>query len=181
MIDISVSFYTFSFIFEFATRTQYMFCVYLLRVVADRLLTLFSGVGVGRSAIRGGEIPPELRHGAPAAWLGTKGTYPIHPILRRRYRASRSLSRCRKYMTDEVSARRPLSFVGCDPGSHLCFILFLYYHQGTRVLSSIFCFFIYPGPHILYPIQQKMISSIFNRSRYRIRKPTEKTNRRKGV
>ena len=32
-------------------------------------------------------------HGAPAVWLGAKGTYPICPILRRRYLASLSLSR----------------------------------------------------------------------------------------
>ena len=34
-------------------------------------------------------------HGAPAVWLGAKGTYPIYPILRRRYLASLSLSRSR--------------------------------------------------------------------------------------
>lgn len=52
---------------------------------------LFSGVGVGRSA-----FPyREKCHGAPAARLGTKGTYLICPILRRRYLPSRSLSRSR--------------------------------------------------------------------------------------
>ena len=34
-------------------------------------------------------------HGVPAAWLGTKGTYPICPMLRRRYLAPLSLSRFR--------------------------------------------------------------------------------------
>ncbi|WP_333616612.1 hypothetical protein [Bacteroides pyogenes] len=36
----------------------------------------------------------ETCHGAPAVWLGAKGTYPICPMLRRRYLASLSLSRC---------------------------------------------------------------------------------------
>ena len=40
----------------------------------------------------------EKRHGAPAVWLGAKGTYPICPMLRRRYLASLSLSRSRKGM-----------------------------------------------------------------------------------
>lgn len=34
-------------------------------------------------------------HGAPAVWLGAKGTYPICPMLRRRYLAPLSLSRFR--------------------------------------------------------------------------------------
>ncbi|WP_294664620.1 hypothetical protein [uncultured Ruminococcus sp.] len=38
------------------------------------------------------------RHGAPAVWLGAKGTYLICPMLRRRYLASLSLSRSRKGM-----------------------------------------------------------------------------------
>mgnify|MGYP006920189758 CR=1 FL=1 len=33
-------------------------------------------------------------HGVPAAWLGTKGTYPICLMLRRRSIAPLSLSRC---------------------------------------------------------------------------------------
>ena len=36
---------------------------------------------------------PKKRHGAPAVWLGAKGTYPICPILRRGYLAPLSLSR----------------------------------------------------------------------------------------
>ena len=48
------------------------------------------GVGVRRSFSDGGS------HGAPAVWLGAKGTYPICPILRRRYLASLSLSRSRE-------------------------------------------------------------------------------------
>jgi len=58
--------------------------------VAYKLLCLFSGVGVGRSAFS----HREKRHGAPAAWLGAKGTYPICPMLRRRYLAPLSFSRC---------------------------------------------------------------------------------------
>ena len=47
------------------------------------------GVGVRRSFSDGGS------HGAPAVWLGARGTYLICPILRRRYLASLSLSRSR--------------------------------------------------------------------------------------
>ena len=36
-------------------------------------------------------------HGAPAAWLGAKGTYLICPILRRHYLAPLSLSRCSRF------------------------------------------------------------------------------------
>jgi len=43
----------------------------------------------------GREVPPGLRHGAPAAWLDAKGTYLICPMLRRRFIASLSLSRCK--------------------------------------------------------------------------------------
>ena len=49
------------------------------------------GVGVRRSFSDGGGS-----HGAPAVWLGAKGTYPICPILRRRYLAPLSLSRSRE-------------------------------------------------------------------------------------
>lgn len=35
----------------------------------------------------GREVPPGLRHGAPAAWLGAKGTYLICPMTLRRYLA----------------------------------------------------------------------------------------------
>ena len=52
-----------------------------LRVVARKLPARFAAsVLVARSPIGGS-------HGAPAVWLGAKGTYPICPILRRRYLA----------------------------------------------------------------------------------------------
>lgn len=35
----------------------------------------------------GREVPPGSRHGAPAAWLGAKGTYLICPMTLRRYLA----------------------------------------------------------------------------------------------
>ena len=44
----------------------------------------------------GREVPPGLRHGAPAAWLDAKGTYLICPMLRRRYLASLSFSRFKR-------------------------------------------------------------------------------------
>ena len=63
----------------------------ILRVVARKLPARFAAsVFVARSPMGGGS------HGAPAVWLGAKGTYPICPILRRRYLASLSLSRSRE-------------------------------------------------------------------------------------
>ena len=63
---------------------HYVFCA----VVAHKAVTLVLRRDVDRSA-----FPKEKRHGAPAVRLGAKGTYPICPILRRRYLASLSLSR----------------------------------------------------------------------------------------
>ena len=61
----------------------------VLRVVACKLPHLLYGaVFVAR------HILSDIRHGVPAAQLGAKGTYPICPILRRRYLAPLSLSRC---------------------------------------------------------------------------------------
>ena len=64
-------------------------CLPLVRVVAHKPLHLFPGVVV---VARLSPIE-EKRHGAPAVWLNAKRTYPICPILRRRYLASLSLSR----------------------------------------------------------------------------------------
>jgi hypothetical protein len=82
-----------------------------LRVVADKLLCLFSGVGVNRSAIRGGEIPPGMRHGAPAAWLDAKGTYLICPMLRRRYLASLSFSRYKRQKYTKRKGEEHFAFI----------------------------------------------------------------------
>ena len=61
----------------------------ILRVVARKLPARFAAsVFVARSPMGGS-------HGAPAVWLGAKGTYPICPMLRRRYLAPLSLSRFR--------------------------------------------------------------------------------------
>ena len=61
----------------------------ILRVVAHKLLHLFHGaVLVAHSLWES--------HGAPAVWLGARGTYLICPMLRRRYLASLSLSRNKK-------------------------------------------------------------------------------------
>ena len=64
-------------------------CLPLVRVVAHKPLHLFPGVVV---VARLSPIE-EKRHGAPAVWLNAKRTYPICPILRRRYLASLSLSK----------------------------------------------------------------------------------------
>ena len=62
----------------------------VLRVVACKLPHLLYGaVFVAR------HILSDIRHGVPAAQLGAKGTYPICPMLRRRYLAPLSLSRFR--------------------------------------------------------------------------------------
>jgi len=57
---------------------HYVFCA----VVAHKAATLVLRRSVDRSA-----FPKVKRHGAPAVRLGAKGTYPICPMLRRRYLA----------------------------------------------------------------------------------------------
>lgn len=67
-------------------------CLPLVRVVAHKPLHLFPGVVVVARLSPIGE----KRHGAPAVWLNAKRTYPICPILRRRYLASLSLSKSKQ-------------------------------------------------------------------------------------
>ena len=74
-------------------------CLPLVRVVAHKPLHLFPGVVV---VARLSPIE-EKRHGAPAVWLNAKRTYPICPILRRRYLASLSLSKSKQ---GQVNKRR---------------------------------------------------------------------------
>lgn len=61
-------------------------CLPSMRVVARKLLTCFPSRCCSL-------VPQWGSHGAPSVWLGAKRTYPICPILRRRYLASLSLSR----------------------------------------------------------------------------------------
>ena len=66
-------------------KYHYVSCVF----VAHKLLHLFHGaVLVAHSLWES--------HGAPAVWLGARGTYLICPMLRRRYLALLSLSRNKK-------------------------------------------------------------------------------------
>ena len=58
-----------------------------------------------------GEIPPGMRHGAPAAWLGTKGTYLICPMLRRRYLASLSFSRYKRQKYAKRKGEEHFAFI----------------------------------------------------------------------
>lgn len=62
-------------------------CLPSMRVVARKLLTCFPSRCCSL-------VPQWGSHGAPSVWLGAKRTYPVCPILRRRYLASLSLSRC---------------------------------------------------------------------------------------
>lgn len=66
--------------------------------------TLVFRRGVSRSA-----FPlREKCHGAPAVWLGAKGTYLICPILRRRYLAPLSLSMSETRLKSQTAERGTL-------------------------------------------------------------------------
>ena len=73
----------------------------ILRVVAHKLLHLFSGAVLVAHSQQGS-------HGAPAAWLGAKGTYLICPILRRRYLTSLSLSMSETRLKSRAAERGTL-------------------------------------------------------------------------
>jgi len=82
-------------------------CLPLVRVVAHKPLHLFPGVVV---VARLSPIE-EKRHGAPAVWLNAKRTYPICPILRRRYLATLSLSKSKQRSSQQAAERGTLLVV----------------------------------------------------------------------
>ena len=73
-----------------------------MRVVARKPLHLLPVVVVIAQLFPVGE----KRHGVPAVWLGAKRTYPICPILRRRYLAALSFSRSKNKVLLSMQAER---------------------------------------------------------------------------